>query len=173
MKTRILCEDRYGIGFFQDLIARLKTEGLIPALPVSVSRFYGACNTKTEREINVLTKLNDIDSFVIVFDCDGSTHAVIEPKITRHIPTNQQRSTKVILLDYEIEDWLFINSGYSWTLVSRNHKPSEILREREGYEKYRLRQYVPRLDIALLRQNCQSFKDFVEFWQVPPNTNAR
>jgi hypothetical protein len=167
MNFKVLCEDTYGIGFFEDLIRRMKNDHIIPTVPVSVTKFYGPCHPKTDKQVKIFAYMSNYDSFVFVVDTDGNPQMEVESKVTQHIPRELRDSTDLVLLDYEIEDWLLINEGIPWTLVSKNSKPSAILRERIGYEKHRLRQYAQRLDIPTLRRRCQSFNRFVECFNQP------
>lgn len=167
MNFKVLCEDRYGIGFLEKLVDRMKNDQIIPTVPVSVTKFYGPCNPKTDRVLKTFAYMNNYDSFVFVADADGNPQMEVRNKVTQHIPTELQHSTDVVLLDYEIEDWLLVNEGIPWTLVSRISKPSTILRERIGYEKHRLRQYAQRLDIPKLRRQCRSFNEFVGCFNHP------
>jgi hypothetical protein len=167
MKFKVLCEDRYGIGFLEDLILRMKNDNLIPRVPVSVTKFYGPCNPKTDSQVKAFAYMSNYDSFVVVADTDGNLQTEVRVKVSQHIPTELQDSTDLVLLDYEIEDWLLINEDIPWALVSKNSKPSAILRERIGYEKHRLRQYAQRLNIAKLRRQCRSFNEFIECFNRP------
>jgi hypothetical protein len=158
----ILCEDKYGVGFFKELTKRMKHENLIPNLHVSVAKFYGACNPKIERQMKAMAYLRNFDFFIIVVDADGKPERQLEEKIQYHISTKFTNSTRTVVLKYEIEDWLFISMGFPHTLISVNNKPSVILKEKKGYEKYKLKHNVPKLDFTRLIEECKSFCKFVE-----------
>jgi len=103
-RIKILCEDKYGVGFLKELTNRLKDEGLMPIVHVSVSKFYGACNPKTERQIKAMVYFGSFNSFLIVVDADGRPEKPVEKRVEVHIPNEFRDSTHTIIFEYEIED---------------------------------------------------------------------
>jgi hypothetical protein len=161
MMTRllILSEDSYGKSFFSDLIKRLKDEGLISNFRLYVDRFYGPCNAKLERQLVTYREFKECDYFLIFQDSDGKPTTPIRERIEFHIDSSFSTSVKIIVLKCEIEDWLCLNED----IPIRNNKPSAILHQKQGYEKYRLKNYVPKLDIEKLRHICDTFAKFISF----------
>lgn len=154
----ILSADTYGKAFFKDLTSRLKNEGLIPSYHVSATRFYGPCNSKVDRQLTVFAVLKGFDFFIIIADADGKPQKEVQRTIESHVSKKLKASTRTVVLEYEIEDWLCISKG----LCFKNNKPSVVLNQREGYEKYRLCDYVNQLDFRRLSQECGSFCEFIK-----------
>lgn len=157
----ILCEDKYGVEFFKELTNRMKCENLIPIFHISVAKFYGACNPKIERQMKAMAYQRNFNFFIIIVDADGKPERQLEERIGCHISNEFRDSTYTVVLEYEIEDWLFISRGFPRTLVGINNKPSAILKQKEGYEKYRLKYKVPKLDFKRLIEECKSFCKFM------------
>jgi len=154
----IICEDRYGVGFFEQLANRLKNEGFIPGyLNVKAARFYGPCNTKLDRQIKALAYLSCFNFFLVVADADGESQQRVKERIEGHVPKELRNSCNTVVLRHEVEEWICYDKG-----IQIDDKPSIILKEKEGYEKYKLDSYVAKLDINRLRKGCVSFCDFIE-----------
>lgn len=154
----IFCEDTYGKGFFKDLLDKLKKEGLVSThLGVDIEKFYGLCNPKLGRQLKVLAHQRNRNFFIIVVDADGGNRAEARTKVVDHVPNSLRNVTHFIIFKYEIEEWLCFSLG-----IRIDDKPSVILRHRLRYEKYRLRSYVPKLNLTRL-MGCSSFHDFVNY----------
>jgi len=152
----ILCEDTYGKGFFKDLLNRLKSEGFVSThLGVNVEMFYGPCNSKLGRQLKIMAYQKNCDFFIVFVDADGGNQAEVRERVDEHVPNHLRNVTCLIVFEYEIEEWLCFNFG-----IRINDKPSVILKHRLGYEKYRLRSYVRKLDLHRLMK-CNTFHDFV------------
>lgn len=63
----------------------------------------------------------------------------------------------IVLAEYEIEEWICISKDLKW----KHSKPSEELKRKYGYEKYKLPKYANELDFNKLKKNCKSFKAFL------------
>lgn len=151
----ILCEDKYGGGFFKELIKRLKSVNLVATnLGVDVKKFYGPCNVKLERQLLAIS-LKKRCVFIIVADADRRNIKDVESRITKHVPQCLRHNTRVVILDCEIEDWICVSLD-----MKGNEKSAAILKHRLGYRKYRLKSYAPKLDLGKLRK-CRSFQDFI------------
>lgn len=161
-KLIILCEDTYGKEFFKALVLRLKKEGLVSNFPIATDRFYGPCNNKLERQMKVFACLREFNSFIVFADADGKRQEKILKKIECHVERGLKPLTKIIIFKYEIEDWLCASKG----ICIKDDKPSNILKQKGGYEKYRLPDYAPRLDIEKLSKESKSFCDFLSFLQA-------
>lgn len=157
----ILSEDSYGKGFFKELTNRLKNEQIISKFHVSVNRFYGPCNIKLEKQLKVYFELREFSNIIIFVDADGKSIEEIKRRIEIHIERCYEGSVKIIILKYEIEDWLCISEN----IKIRCNKPSKILKETKKYKKCRLKQYVPKLNFKKLCEECETFNDFLSILQ--------
>ena len=160
MNTRIiiLCEDSHGIGFFKELISRFKQEGLISSHShIDVTKFYGPCNSKLERQLKAMAYLKRCDCFIIIADADGKPIEETKERIALHVPNDLRNKTHIVVLSYEIEEWICMSLGIKIT-----DKPSVLLKHRMRYEKYELRHYVSKLDINKLLVKCRSFCEFID-----------
>jgi hypothetical protein len=155
LKRVILCEDKYGGPFLRDLANLLKNSNVIShSLGVDTAKFYGACNVKLERQLIAKSRVRTC-RFIILVDADGRNKASLRSRVMQHVPPVLASNTRIVVLDYEIEDWICVSLG-----IRVNSKPSVLLKQRFGYEKHRLKSYVLKLDIQRL-QKCGSFCDFV------------
>lgn len=151
----VLCEDKYGGQFLRDLANRLKNSHEISHdMRVDTAKFYGACNVKLERQLIAMSRVRTC-RFIILVDADGRSKAILRSRVLQHVPSNLASNTHIVVLDYEIEDWICISLG-----IRLNSKPSVLLKRRFAYEKHMLKSYVPKLDFQRLRK-CGSFCDFV------------
>ena len=157
----IICTDTYGKVFFKKLTNRLKNEKLIPNHRIYVERFNGPCSPKLERQLTIYACLREIDFVIIVADADGKPPTKIKKMIEVHIPAELKPSTGIVILEYEIEDWICISKG----IRISDTKPSLILKQKEDYEKYKLCNYVSELKIGKLVSRCKSFYNFLKFLQ--------
>jgi len=152
----ILCEDKYGEPFFKELMNRLKSEGFVSRrLGVDVAKFYGACNVKLERQMKVIST-RKVRSFIIMVDGDGQNPEAIKNRVNIHVPSDLMNITFLIVLDYEIEDWICAGLG-----LQIDDKSSVVLKHKLGYEKHHLKSYVQKLDIRRLMK-CTSFSFFID-----------
>ncbi len=99
-------------------------------------------------------------------DADGPANRVeVFKRVDVHIAKEIKSKVEVIILDYELEEWIC----YSFGIQFGADKPSKALNERckekkgskRGYKKRQLPKFVKNLDINALRRNCRSFEDFV------------
>ena len=154
-RTVILCEDKYGEPFLRELTNRLKTEGKIsPALGLDMLKFYGACNSKLEKQLRIKAS-EDTRHLIILVDSDGHDKVSLVARVRQHVPDDLAGITYIIVFDYEIEDWLCSGLG-----IAINGRTAQIMKKQFGYEKYQLPSYVPRLDFEKLMK-CESFRNFV------------
>jgi hypothetical protein len=156
-KIMVLCEDTYGTEFFKELINRLKNEKFISAdMHVNAERFCGPCNTKLERQMKPMAMQRGYNFFMIVADADGKPVNEIKEKIKLHIPDNLKNKIHIVILEYEIEEWVCISLD-----MKIDNKPSKTLKHKFNYQKYKLKEYVPKLDFKKLKK-CNSFNDFLK-----------
>jgi len=156
-KIMIITQDKYGVPFFRKFTNRLKDEKFIPNVHIDSSKFYGACNPKLSRQLTAFKYLRCYDHFIIVADADGGHIETLHENILCHIPENFKIITSIIIFKDEIEEWICYSDN-----IDYEKKPSQILREKKGYEKYRLPSYASKLDILKLKSGCESFCNFFE-----------
>ncbi len=158
----IITEDTYGGEFFKRLLNRLRSEGLAD---IGLKRLSGRrnpihapylCNPKLGKILHA-SELSRPDFILLVYDGDGpSNYKSRRRDVEKHIPSNIKTSVKILLFEYEIEEWIYRSLGYNWAT-----KPSDELKRREGYVKHKLPDYVGKLDFKKLRNNCKSFQEFL------------
>jgi hypothetical protein len=159
----IITEDAYGGEFFKRLLNRLNREGLAN---IKLKKITGRknpihapilCNSKLNRMIKA-AELARPDFILVVYDGDGhSNYDSRKNDVQKHIPKRVKTPVKILLFEYEIEEWICRSLGYNWST-----KPSDELKKREGYEKYQLPDYVDKLDFEKLKRNCRSFQEFLK-----------
>ncbi|MEO0134103.1 MAG: hypothetical protein ABIK72_05045 [candidate division WOR-3 bacterium] len=154
---KIICEDTYGKEFFKKLTEKLKKQNRISkSLSIDVTHLNSTkCNSKLTRVIKA--NIDEYDKIIIITDADGQDKNEILEKVKRHIPDEYENRIRVIILDYSIEDWIYVGLGDSF---SKSKKPLEILKEKYNYEKFHLPKYVEEINIEDL-QNFPSFRDFL------------
>ena len=158
----IITEDTYGGEFFKRLLGRLNREGFTN---IRLKKILGRknpirapflCDPKLNRIIKA-AELAGPDFILVIYDGDGpSNYASRKKDVGKHIPKSLKTPVKILLFEYEIEEWICRSLGYSWST-----KPSDELKKREGYEKYQLPDYVNKLDFERLKRNCKSFREFL------------
>ena len=158
----IITEDAYGGEFFKRLLRRLNREGLAD---VRLKKIRGRknpihapflCDPKLNRIIKA-AELAKPDFILVVYDGDGPSNYDSRKKdVEKHIPKNVKTPVKILLFEYEIEEWICRSLGYNWST-----KPSDELKKREGYDKYKLPNYVDKLEFEKLKRNCKSFREFL------------
>jgi uncharacterized protein YuzE len=106
-----------------------------------------------------------------VVDADGPANREdVFKRVDVHIAKEIKSKVDVIILDYELEEWIC----YSFGIHFAGDKPSKALNERckgkrgskKGYKKWQLPKFVENLDINALRRNCRSFEEFVSMLLV-------
>jgi hypothetical protein len=157
MNIKIISEDDYGGAFLKKVIAQLKNKKMVGNITVKASKpMRPLCNIKLDRILKAFD--NSSDKIIIILDSDGpenlkSRYANVE----RHVPDDLKTPVEIILTDYEIEEWICISKNLKWT----HSKPSEALKNKDGYIKSRLPKYADELDFDKLGKNCKSFKAFL------------
>ena len=159
---KIFSDDTYGCEFFKKLTNRLKNDKKINVgWSVNTDRLPGKCYTKIERVIRASNL--DFEKIVIIADADGPHNkSKVFQEINIHIPEGCKSKTKLIILDYELEEWICCCLGINF----QKSKPSEALsdwcrRQRDNeYKKWQLPNFVKELNTDIL-QTYPSFKEFV------------
>lgn len=157
MNIKIISEDDYGGVFLKNVIAQLKNKKIVGNIAVKASKsMRPLCNVKLDR----ILKAFDIscDKIIIILDSDGpQNYNSRYAKVDRHVPEYLKPKVKIILAEYEIEEWICISKNLNW----KNSKPSEVLKNKDGYIKSSLPKYAAELDFDALSNNCKSFKAFL------------
>ncbi|QDA30997.1 hypothetical protein FH039_04440 [Thermococcus indicus] len=158
----IITEDAYGGEFFKRLLSRLRTEGLTDTRLKKLSGRKNPihapylCNSKLGKILRA-SELVRPDFILLVYDGDGPSNYESKKKdVEKHIPRNLKIPVKILLFEYEIEEWVCKSLGYSWST-----KPSDELKRRERYTKSKLPEYADKLDFEKLKRNCKSFREFL------------
>jgi len=157
MKITLIVEDSWGVPFFPIVIERLKAANLVNKnLIISKPKHLPAdCNGKLDEILKMVD--NKFDRIIIVLDADGpQNYRTRYERAQSHIPNNMTTPVKIILAEYEIEEWICISKDIKW----KHSKPSDELKNQCGYEKWKLPKYAAELDFDKLGKNCKSFKDF-------------
>lgn len=158
MNIKIISEDDYGGAFLKKVIVRLKDKKMVGNVIVKASKpMRPLCNFQLDRILKAFD--NSCDKIIIILDADGpqnydSRYANVE----RHVPNDLKTPVKIILIDFEIEEWICISKNLKW----RHLKPSEELKNYDGYIKSRLPKYADEMDFGKLGRNCRSFNEFLD-----------
>jgi hypothetical protein len=158
MNIKIISEDDYGGAFLKNVIAQLKNKKMVGTITVIASKpMRPLCNFKLDRILKSFD--TSCDKIIIILDSDGpqnykSRYANVE----RHVPDDLKTPVKIILVDFEIEEWICISKN----IKLKHSKPSDELKNLYGYEKWNLPKYAAELDFDILGKNCKSFKDFLD-----------
>lgn len=156
MSVALYAEDAFGPQFFRKLIPVLREQGLVPPETTLVDASkYPVCNPKLGRIIAAARERTS--RIIVVVDADGGNVTTAGLRTLGHVVPVDRDVTRVIVIDYEIEEWICVSMGYK----TFGRKPSEVLREKLGYEKYRLPEYVAKLDFARLGRESASFARFL------------
>ncbi len=158
MKIQILCEDSYARDFFSKLINRLKEESKVSQnLTVKTDRIAGVCNSKTKRQVAAASASSE--RIIIIVDADGRLMQDIEIEVLDHVPEQIRGIVRMVILQYEIEEWLCVDMGIQFT---DGCKPSDKLKYEIGYEKFKLPSFANKLDLSALKRRSKSFTRFVK-----------
>lgn len=158
MNIKIISEDDYGGAFLKNIITQLKKKKMVGNITVKDSRpMRPLCNLKLDR----ILKAFDLscDKIIIILDSDGpQNYESRYANVNRHVPTDLKTPVKIILADYEIEEWICISKDLKW----KHSKPSDELKIKFGYLKSSLPKYASELDFDMLRNHCRSFDSFLK-----------
>jgi hypothetical protein len=125
-----------------------------------------AVGPKVSRIIKATSLSFRLDKIVRIKDAHGKQLNKVREQVERfefrELDEYLRKILRIVLLDYEVEEWICISKG-----IRFSDKPSEELRRRENYEKYKLPNYADELDIRKLREGSRSFREFVEAVEDP------
>ncbi len=157
MNIKIISEDDYGGAFLKNVIAQLRNRKLVGNVTVKGSKpMRPLCNFQLDRILRSFDA--SCDKIIIVLDSDEPQNFEYRyANIVRHVPDNLKTPVEIILMDYEIEEWICISKNLKW----KHSKPSDELKNKEGYTKSSLPKYASELDFDKLQKNSRSFKAFL------------
>ncbi len=158
MKIKIISEDDYGGAFLRNVIAQLKIKKMVGNITVKASKpMRPLCNVKLDRILRAFD--NSSDKIIILLDADGPENLESRyANVKRHVPGGMKTPVKIILAEYEIEEWVCISKNLKW----KHSRPSDELKKTEGYIKSSLPKYAGGLDFDELQKKCKSFKAFLK-----------
>ena len=157
MEVKFFIEDYYGDPFLTEIIRKLEELNLIGNIIIKkFIRLPVLCNYKLDRQLIANDKT--CDKILIILDSDGP-HNYKERfvNVKGHIPKEIETPVEIILLEYEIEEWICISMELKW-----HSKPSEELKRKLGYKKSDLPNYANKLDFKKLINKSKSFIKFVK-----------
>jgi hypothetical protein len=157
MNIKIISEDDYGGAFLKNVIGQLKNKNMVENITVKATKpMRPLCNLKLDRILKSFD--NSCDKIIIILDSDHpQNHESRYANVKRHVPNDLRTPVEIILIDYEIEEWICISKKLKW----QHSKPSEELKVKFGYIKSSLPKYAAELDFDALGKNCKSFKTFL------------
>ena len=151
MKFFFLVEDTYGDEFIKQLFDKKLGEGLFSG------KMTGARRSPIGPKLAKIIKTQDKDVRIIILaDADDKPIQAEEMRISQYIQKEHAQHVKIVLLTYEIEEWICYSLG-----LDMDDKPSKILERKIQHKKNRLPQYASKIDCAKLT-DCQSFKRLVD-----------
>lgn len=153
MRVYFIVEDHYGPPFIKSFMEKKSEQGTIPETTVSGAKRI-PIGPKLDRVIK--SALTGVDRVVILADADGKSTHDKEEHVKRFISQEYLTSVRTVIFQHEIEDWIC----YSLDIPIRDKKPSDILKEREHYAKFRLKDFVSRIDCNKL-SDCDSFNSLL------------
>jgi len=153
MRVYFIVEDHYGPPFVKSFVDKKSEQGTIPEIVVSDAKRI-PLGPKLDRVIK--SALTEADRVVILADADGKSTHDKEEDVKRFISKEYLTRVRIVIFQHEIEDWIC----YSLDIPIRDGKPSAILKEREHYEKFRLKSFVSRIDCNKL-SDCDSFNSLL------------
>ncbi len=152
MKFIFLVEDYFGPAFFRNLFYKKRQENILSGQLKNSYRC--ALGPKLARLIRL--NIDSADRIIIIADADGQDHVKRLQQVEGYVENAYKKSVRIVLLDYEIEEWLCHSAGIKF----RGQKPSSVLKHRKKYAKDQLPSYGSRLDCERLR-DCGSFGRFL------------
>lgn len=162
MKIKLIVEDFYGVDFLKNVIELLKEVNLVNKnLIIPKPKHLPAdCNSKLNEILTMFD--NTCDRIIIVLDSDNPrNYKERYERAQSHVPKFMKTPVKIVLTEYEIEEWICISKDLKW----RHSKPSDELKNKFGYEKYKLPRYTDELDFDTLRKKSKSFIAFLKALQ--------
>lgn len=148
MRFRLVVEDSFGPDFITKLFNKKFDEKLLSGRLEGVTSCL--IGNKLGRKVNAA--LLDVDRVIILMDADGQSLDQKTKIIKQYLNVRYLDHISVVLLDYEIEEWICYSKGIS----IKGEKPSNILKSRQNYRKNHLPRFAEKLDCKRLA-SCPSF----------------
>ena len=148
-----IVEDFYGPDFIKNLITKKQTERLLCNVDIKNAKRV-PISSKMDRIIRIA--LINSDRVVVIIDADDGDPSQKESYVKKFISSQHLPLVRIVVLKQEIEDWIC----YSMNIKTRKEKPSSVLKQKYGYEKYRLKDFVSKIDCQQL-SSCDSFQYFL------------
>lgn len=151
MKFYFVVEDAKGPSFIKELFQKKRKENIFSGI-LQDARRVPILSEKLRRVVSAAVSV--ADRIIILADVDGGAMDEKENLICQYVDKSCRKQVHVVLLDYEIEEWICHSFGFVI-----NDKPSKILKRKlnDGYEKNRLPNYASKLDCKRLEE-CGSFR---------------
>ena len=148
MIFRLVVEDSFGPDFITKLFKKKFDEGLLSGKLAGVTSCL--IGNKLRRKVNAA--LLDVDHVIVLMDADGQPLGQRTEAIKRYLDVKYLDYVSIVLLDYEIEEWIC----YSLGIPTKGEKPSAILKNHKNYKKNHLPRFAEKLDCKILA-SCPSF----------------
>lgn len=149
MRFRLVVEDSFGPDFITKLFNKKFNEGLLSGRLEGVTSCL--IGNKLNRKVNAA--LLDADRVIVLMDADGQPLDQKTETIKQYLDTKYIDRISIVLLDYEIEEWIC----YASDIPTKGEKPSKILKVRHNYRKRHLPKFAEKLDCKRLI-HCPSFQ---------------
>ena len=125
MKFFFLVEDTYGDEFIKQLFDKKLGEGLFSG------KMTGARRSPIGPKLAKIIKTQDKDVRIIILaDADDKPIQAEEMRISQCIQKERAQHVKIVLLTYEIEEWICYSLG-----LDMDDKPSKILERKIRHKK--------------------------------------
>lgn len=151
MKFLFLVEDYFGRPFFERFFSKKIEEHIFSGKLERVH--HVKLSGKIAKQIKA--NIRKVDRIIIIADADGGDLAAKKQDIAKFVDDVDVESVRIVLLDYEIEEWICQSEGIKFD----GQKPSNVLKYKTGYQKFRLPTYAEKIDCNRL-QHSNSFKRF-------------
>ena len=146
MKFYFIVKDAKGPKFIKELFQKKRKENMFSGI-LKDARRVPILSEKLRRVVSAA--VSEVDRIIILADADGGSLTERENRIYRYIDNSCKKHVCVVLLDYEIEEWICYSHGFVI-----DDKPSEVLKKKlsNGYEKNQLPSYASKLDCKKLEK---------------------
>ena len=145
-------EDSFGREFFKILFSKKLEENVLSG---QITSIY-VCPPGNKMSRLVTLNVDNADRIIIIADADGRDIKYEEQSIKERIKGKYRECIRIVLLDYEIEEWICYSHGIKFD----GQNPSKILKHKIQYSKKRLPKYGAKLDCKKL-MGCESFRRFL------------
>ena len=152
MKYYFIVGSAFGSAFIKTVFTKKAAKGVFPGkLEKTKPVLIGP---KLSRIVQIA--IDVADRVIILMNANGDSLDKKTEEIKRYLPMINLNRVHIVLLDYEIEEWICYSQE-----IPINGKPSEILYSRIKYRKERLPSYASKLDCEKLK-TCPSFRRLID-----------